>query len=864
MGTVARLVRKDMVESSDLTAQQKRTGLGALLRRPWPISRLDATETGRPALSADLLPFVGSCRSYTDAMASTNTNSAQQRHVVVVVQASGAGKTRLAVADGLSTRLVVIVRVYKQTQNFAPGWNTYISLSKHWESVLDVALDEDRRTVSQFAMAALRLLVGCYVSYVASIIGAIAEDRPAPLRADDVSARDRREVALRCLRNGRGDSAVGQLFLLQLANMTTTVEMSDASHSSACVRVVAVDFSAVNAFCRDADTRLRGLLWPDADVAIWFDEVDSLFNTPKVFAPFGLFNRHECVPPSQRQDVFYGLVALTGNLLDEFKWLQTLCGSWLEINRRIELPEISPLRGRATAVFHASNIGVADMLSTLRSYLEIDASCEAALLPILEILRGRPILFFDDMLYSLWTALSSQWVLGEQVAIHAASLQIMLIEAAQQGVIRGTSRMSSLVKKLWDPESSVRISARQSTESLCVELYVAARLSGGRFVLQNDTGGEALQRGLLALPLQRDNGSVSQLAGLEVKLDNEPLSRDALLIYGDALVQEQSEDADPVFALLCDSMSNGRIAGFRFTRSVKGETLELAFVWHVIRSVLRANLMPGSAAIASVRGLSLDELLVPLSPRDFEMPARAASVFVTSLQGLSCANVSGASPPTHLHLLVDKKTQNCVLYEIEKNAGPDVAFMVVDSDLKLASVVDTQAKARISASLRDSLRAASPAWHFLSEPARDAAFRGEPYEPKGEEGAKRKAFENLAAGPCSALFSSAFRIALSVAGFSPKVAAAISELNRLDEGTRSSPIVLCEPSAAAFGSQLYRKLIASCVGGPTTSGTTELAFLLPQSAASVSAGSVVRVAATSALADVLHIERPRAGAAEAK
>ena len=861
MGTVARIVRKDIVESSDLAAQRKRTGLGALLRRPWPISRLDATETGRPALSADLLFFVGSFRSYTDAMASMNTNSAQQRQVVVVVQASGAGKTRLAVADGMSTRLVVIVRVYKQTQSFAPGWSTYISLSKHWESVLDVvASDEDRRRVSQFAMAALRLLVGCYVSYVASILSATAEGQPAPLRADDASARDRREVALRCLRNGRGDSAVGQLFLMQLANMTSAVEMFTASDSSTSVRVMAVDFSAVNAFCRDADTRLRGLLWPDADVAIWYDEVGSLFKTPNVFAPFGLFNRHERVPPSQRQDVFYGLVALTGNLLDEFRWLQTLCGSWLDIKRRIELPEISPLRGRATAVFHASNIGVADMLSTLRSYLEIDTGCEAALRPILEKLRGRPIFFFDDMLYALWAALSSQWVLDEQESINAASLQVLLVKAARQGVIKGTDRMSSVVEKLWGAQTSVRINARQSTESLCVELYVAARMSGGLVVLQDDTGGEALQRGLLALPLQQDDGSVKPLSGLIVRLDDEPLSHEALLVYGDALVQERSEDADPVFALLCDSMSYGQIAGFSFTRSVKGEALELAFVWHVIRSVLRANTLQGTAA---VRGLSLDELLVQLSPCNFEMPARAASVFVTSLQGLSCANVSGVLPPTHLHLLVDKKTQNCVLYEIERNAGTDVAFMVVDADLNPVSVVDTQAKARTSASLSDSLRAASPAWHFLSEPAREAAFRGEPYEPKGEEGAKRKAFEDLTAGPFSDLFSSAFRIALSVSGFSPKVAAMCNELNRLDEGTRSSPIVFCQPSAAAFGSQLYRKLIESCVGGSTTSSTTELAFLLPQSAALVSAGKVVRAAATNELADALRIARPQAVVEEA-
>lgn len=850
--TVAQLVRRDIVDSADIQAQRARTGLGELLLRPFPISRLDATLAGRPALSVDLLPFVGSFSSYSNAMASTNTNSVQQRHVVTVVQASGAGKTRLAFADGAISRLVIVIHVYKQTQSFAPGWDTFLALAHHWESLLDsLASEDDRRLVSQFAMAAMRLLVGCYVSYAASVItAAVPEGQPTPLRVDDASARYRREVALRSLRNGRGDAAVGDLFLLQLAEMGEPVDMPMSSGSTA--RVSGLDRDAVNAFCRDSDARLRALLWPDADIAIWYDEVQSLFRTSKVFVPFDMFNRRQPAARHRRQDVFYGLVALTGNLLDEFKWLQTLCGGWLEIATQVQLPELSPMRERVTAVYHASNITVNDMLKTLRTFLILDAVCEDELRPILEDLRGRPILFFDDMLYALWTELSKQWALalGTQLSVDAASLRSILVGAAKQGVIRGRSRMTALVKLLWDPATSARINTWQSTESLCVELFAAARMNGGVFELQNDTGGEAMQRGLLALPLQGGDGSVRALAGLRVCLDDEPLSRDALVAYGDARIREATADADVVFSLLSNAMSSGAISGFSFTRSVKGEALELAFAWHVIRSVLRANVMRGTAG---VRGLSLDDLLSPLAPGDFESPDCASSVFVTCQRGWSCANLAGATRLTDMHLLVTPQSQDCVIYEIEKGAGSDVTFMAVDSTLNPVSVVSMQAKARISASLRDSVRAASPAWHFLTEPERNAAIKGVRYVPGGVAGVKRSAFEVLAAG--STVFSSAFRVVLSVAGFSATVAAMCSSLNRLEEGTRSSPIILCESTAAAFGLPLHAKLKASCTGG-TTNGTKELAFLLPQSAASVSAGNVTCIASTNALAEAIGVLGP--------
>ncbi len=68
---VAALIMGDLASSQDLQLQRERTGLGSLLKEPLPISRLDADPVGKPALAAELLPYVGSYAAYETALKST-------------------------------------------------------------------------------------------------------------------------------------------------------------------------------------------------------------------------------------------------------------------------------------------------------------------------------------------------------------------------------------------------------------------------------------------------------------------------------------------------------------------------------------------------------------------------------------------------------------------------------------------------------------------------------------------------------------------------------------------------------------------------------------------------------------------------
>jgi len=821
---VAALVSSDIAASSNLDAQ--RAMAGPLLRKPFPISRLDSPAAGTPGLAAEFLPYKGSHAAYSSALASTNVNQAQKQHVVAVVQASGSGKTRLAYADGQEVRLVVIARVWKQQQTYTPAWERYDDLAKHWATVMPHLNELDCRAVSKSALAAMRLLAACHVRFVAEVLQRVQPVRPTT----DASAKMQREAALRCLRNGKGDDTVGALFLQQLRRLTTVTSLAKAPGSAAPhanVSVALIDRAAVDRFCADADAQLRGLLWPGAEVAMWWDEAHALMSSPAVFEPFSLWKQLTAAPVAKLQDGFYGLTALCADLADKYRWLQSLCGTWMELTTHVDLPDISPLRGRVTSVFHASHISVDQMMETLHHYLVVDGDTEAALRPQLALLVGRPIFFFDGFMPRLWDNLRAVR------PATAAALQDVLKDTAAAATAKAHERLTGVIQRMWVTKPSV-LRCGLSSRSLCMQLYAALCMNGGNVKLQAGAGADALREGVLVLPLHPTMPASGGQGPTDVQLHDEPMCARVLQEIGRGQVAASGNNpsADPIFQLLGTSMTQGSIAGFGMTTSVKGDVLELAFAWYLVRYVLLNTPANGRAP-------TLSAALRSLSPRGFRMPGRAADECLVAAAGFSCLG-AGASPAgaTDLHRLCEHGAEHRVLYNVDENAGADVATLTVHRDGTPASVVMVQAKAQTAAALVECLRAASPAWQYTQEKQRKAAVTGDCFVPT----AARAAFQEAATAPAAtaARFSSAFRIALSVTGFRPETIAAVSALNALPEGSERSPIILCQPSERAFGKDLTAQLLASCSSGSVTSGTDDLAFLLPQAVGDVTAGKVVK------------------------
>lgn len=492
----------DMTLSADLKEQRARTGLGKLLRRSWPVSQLDAKSDGSPAVALEFLPYVGSFDDFTRALSATNTDQPQQRHIVTVVQASGSGKTRLAYAEGMRASFVILVRVWKQKQEFAPAWLSLVKLAEHWASVLPILGADDSRRVSEAATSAMRLLAACYVDFVAAVLSHAAKSAVAHGKA--VSFDFQREVVLRCLRNGRGDDAVAALFHARLALLVKyedALRASSAPGSQLAIIDIA-DCNAIGEICRDARDRLRGLLQStDADVVMFFDEAHSLMRTPKIFQSFPKA-AYEAVAAAQPQDLYFGLTALCAHLTDTYKLLQVLCGTWLDMTTRAALPDVSPLRRRTSHVYHASRLTTDAMVSILRHFFNIDDGIVTDLLPRLAELRGRPIFFFDDMLTSLWNGLSG---VKTSKAAPAKRLRQVLLDAADSGIHKARERMLTVVQHSWCI-SPKQVAMSRTTEALYVELYAAIRMNGGSVTLLRDASCAALQVGLLALPVEGAQG----------------------------------------------------------------------------------------------------------------------------------------------------------------------------------------------------------------------------------------------------------------------------------------------------------------------------------------------------------------------
>jgi hypothetical protein len=160
------------------------------------------------------------------------------------------------------------------------------------------------------------------------------------------------------------------------------------------VRAMIVDGSKVKDRLDRVKAALTDVLWPGAQVVVWYDEAQQLMNTPRVFMNLtdNTAERNDAAP----RDALYGLTALMISLIDDAGWKQVVCGPWLELSDKITLSDFSCAHSRVKSLHHATSVTVSTMLDSLCHYFNLkpeDIPTETC--KELQQLRGRPRWFFD-------------------------------------------------------------------------------------------------------------------------------------------------------------------------------------------------------------------------------------------------------------------------------------------------------------------------------------------------------------------------------------------------------------------------------------------------------------------------------------
>jgi hypothetical protein len=824
---VAALIIHDMFEIGSLEAQRAR--LGNALKAPLPLSSLDAASPARPVLATELLAYEGSFDTFSRALHNSAEGHEQLHRAIAVTQASGSGKTKLAYAEGLRSSLVILVRVVTQNTGFTRPWSEYMELAKKLEVARAGATPAQKRSMSETALAAMRLLVSSYAEWATLVLSAFLSARSKlDATAADMSNPEARaaaqEVALRCLRNVRGERAVASLFKRRLEKMAENMEKEPSTTQEA---VVKLSDAVVKEHTSKIAARLSALLWEGATVVVWYDEAQALLSgggvsrsnrTPQVFLRLSDYLEHndddDDVEP---KDVFYGLTALMRSLLDPpLSWRQVICGPWLELSEQVELPRFSCVHDRVSSLHHASFIGEEEMIRSLSRYFVIDAPLSESTMELLRQLSGRPVWFFDTFWQQLWNHVggtSAVWgtsstavttestgvLLPAAPATSAAvpSLSDHIEMAARAAIELNRQSANRIVKRSWEDATERGDGDRHSMFSLCRELYAALKMNGGVVdITQPSATNDAIRFGLLALEPAKKGGAVSAL------LSKEPCIAAALEAIGDDLVvrSRNKPDDDPIYQVLSASKTMGQIASFHLTTSVKGPVLELFVVW----SALRAGIIAGG------RPVSLFSILAPyFSSGCISMPM-GKLLDGWCMTATRARNLNELKKEDHTAVCsnwpfgLNAATDDVILHGIDGDAGADVVFAVTDSKSGARRLVLVQAKAQEKASLAECLRSATPAWQYTRTQHRRQLLTDE----KAEEGltTKRKEFQALIGDTGSKLvFDEAIRVAFCVNDFSRDSVAMCRFLNERPP-CAGSPLVLCSLQNGAVDPRCNEKV----------------------------------------------------------
>jgi hypothetical protein len=346
-------------ESESVAAQEER----------WPAVR-GRLRAPLPRLFTKL-PYHGDAAGHFEAAVerSAASSSPQDRFALLVVQASGSGKTRLLYELG-KRRPVILIRVGELG-----------NVAAVWVEVRAVLVRLGSSVSCEVVVDVFRHAIACHVWWV--VLALRAFNPPSAARA--------RDIVLESHRNGFGDSATCKLF--------TTAWPLVAHHAGAAG-------AFWRAWFEDLHSELRLFCGGETGAVIGWDEIQDFLPKPNGDDGLlgGLFRERRGEGITSIDAVRRASQALYSR---PEPWRTVMVGTWGSVEAVSAAPDVSPSRSSVCAFDFATFINAEDMWSTLSHYFTLDAAAKARLSPLLAPLAGRPDFFFRSAFEELLCLLAS-------------------------------------------------------------------------------------------------------------------------------------------------------------------------------------------------------------------------------------------------------------------------------------------------------------------------------------------------------------------------------------------------------------------------------------------------------------------------
>ncbi|KJE92970.1 hypothetical protein CAOG_03838 [Capsaspora owczarzaki ATCC 30864] len=373
---------------------------GTMLQTPLPLGIVKRNQTGSMIIDPFLLKTVGDTHTRLAKQLGCGTSNPQRSKIVVMIQASGSGKTR-AMFDLRDDGVVVLIRLsYKQDQ-LTPQTESltrYLrdihreasSLAyEHRSHDSEAAVPKDvklhLRKLAQLGLDAIRLFVFAHVEWLLAVVDALHEHH-ASLSLD----LELRVLLLQALENSFGSDGVSTILEENLARLKGDWPPDQ-----------------IKTHCKNVMNRFRAACSEETPVIFAFDEVGMLRGAEGLFYHWddfesGLELEHieELVTRRHRTkrsficDALYGLRLVFNSLDQRYDVLVVAADTNSAVRQLRSAGGSSPLNAGVSFFEPNHAVSAAEMFDVLRHYFRLDPSHINDLEPYLNRFNGRPHFFF--------------------------------------------------------------------------------------------------------------------------------------------------------------------------------------------------------------------------------------------------------------------------------------------------------------------------------------------------------------------------------------------------------------------------------------------------------------------------------------